>query len=127
MLSEQLFSVGERKAAVTYKVTVHGIPGPEPFTVFSVSAGTTAAQLLHQVSFLLNCRLFIPRIHTDILLDLCLPVLLTHRVVVVHSSQQGVLLEMYCCGINYAANTQHGIFPILTSENVFIILEHISY
>uniref|UniRef100_A0A8C3R3P8 Phosphoinositide phospholipase C n=1 Tax=Cyanoderma ruficeps TaxID=181631 RepID=A0A8C3R3P8_9PASS len=44
-----LFSLGERKAAVTYKVTVHGIPGPEPFTVFSVSAGTTAAQLLHQL------------------------------------------------------------------------------
>lgn len=50
MLSEQLFSQGERKAAVTYKVTVHGIPGPEPFTVFSVNVGTTAAQLLNQVS-----------------------------------------------------------------------------
>lgn len=56
MLSEQLFSLGERKAAVTHKVTVHGIPGPEPFTVFSVGAGTTAGQLLHQVSFLLDCR-----------------------------------------------------------------------
>ncbi|RMC11544.1 hypothetical protein DUI87_11664 [Hirundo rustica rustica] len=44
-----LFSLGERKAPVTYKVTVHGIPGPEPFTVFSVNAGTTAAQLLHQL------------------------------------------------------------------------------
>lgn len=49
MLSEQLFSLGERKAAVSHKVTVHGIPGPEPFTVFSVGAGTTAAQLLHQL------------------------------------------------------------------------------
>ncbi|XP_064572366.1 1-phosphatidylinositol 4,5-bisphosphate phosphodiesterase epsilon-1 isoform X1 [Zonotrichia leucophrys gambelii] len=47
--ASMLFSPGERKAAVTYKVTVHGIPGPEPFTVFSVSAGTTAAQLLHQL------------------------------------------------------------------------------
>ncbi|KAM4774396.1 1-phosphatidylinositol 4,5-bisphosphate phosphodiesterase epsilon-1 isoform 3-T3 [Cyanocitta cristata] len=47
--ASMLFSLGERKAPVTYKVTVHGIPGPEPFTVFSVSAGTTAAQLLHQL------------------------------------------------------------------------------
>ncbi|XP_027765256.1 1-phosphatidylinositol 4,5-bisphosphate phosphodiesterase epsilon-1 isoform X2 [Empidonax traillii] len=47
--ASMLFSQGERKAAVTYKVTVHGVPGPEPFTVFNVSAGTTAAQLLHQL------------------------------------------------------------------------------
>lgn len=57
MLPKQLFSMGERKAAVTHKVTIHGIPGPEPFTVFNVSGGTTAAQLLHQVSCPLNCRL----------------------------------------------------------------------
>uniref|UniRef100_A0A8V0ZJA1 Phosphoinositide phospholipase C n=1 Tax=Gallus gallus TaxID=9031 RepID=A0A8V0ZJA1_CHICK len=45
-----LFSSAERKASVPYKVTIHGIPGPEPFTVFNISGGTTAAQLLHQVS-----------------------------------------------------------------------------
>uniref|UniRef100_A0A8C3KP84 Phosphoinositide phospholipase C n=1 Tax=Calidris pygmaea TaxID=425635 RepID=A0A8C3KP84_9CHAR len=47
--ASMLFSAGDRKAAVTHKVTIHGIPGPEPFTVFSVGGGTTAAQLLHQV------------------------------------------------------------------------------
>ncbi|NXW29504.1 PLCE1 phosphodiesterase, partial [Phaetusa simplex] len=47
--ASMLFSPGERKAAVTYKVTIHGIPGPEPFTVFTVSGGTTAAQLLQQL------------------------------------------------------------------------------
>uniref|UniRef100_A0A8V0ZJI4 Phosphoinositide phospholipase C n=1 Tax=Gallus gallus TaxID=9031 RepID=A0A8V0ZJI4_CHICK len=44
-----LFSSAERKASVPYKVTIHGIPGPEPFTVFNISGGTTAAQLLHQL------------------------------------------------------------------------------
>ncbi|NXA34544.1 PLCE1 phosphodiesterase, partial [Eudromia elegans] len=44
-----LFSTAERRAAAAHKVTVHGIPGPEPFTVFNISAGTTAAQLLHQL------------------------------------------------------------------------------
>uniref|UniRef100_A0A8B9ZHE6 Phosphoinositide phospholipase C n=1 Tax=Anas platyrhynchos TaxID=8839 RepID=A0A8B9ZHE6_ANAPL len=48
--ASMLFSTGERKASVPYKVTIHGIPGPEPFTVFNISAGTTAAQLLQQVS-----------------------------------------------------------------------------
>uniref|UniRef100_A0A8C3PT51 Phosphoinositide phospholipase C n=1 Tax=Calidris pygmaea TaxID=425635 RepID=A0A8C3PT51_9CHAR len=47
--ASMLFSAGDRKAAVTHKVTIHGIPGPEPFTVFSVGGGTTAAQLLHQL------------------------------------------------------------------------------
>uniref|UniRef100_A0A8B9MZH0 Phosphoinositide phospholipase C n=1 Tax=Accipiter nisus TaxID=211598 RepID=A0A8B9MZH0_9AVES len=47
--ASMLFSMAERKPAVTYKVTIHGIPGPEPFTVFNISGGTTAAQLLHQL------------------------------------------------------------------------------
>uniref|UniRef100_A0A8B9TCH9 Phosphoinositide phospholipase C n=1 Tax=Anas platyrhynchos TaxID=8839 RepID=A0A8B9TCH9_ANAPL len=47
--ASMLFSTGERKASVPYKVTIHGIPGPEPFTVFNISAGTTAAQLLQQL------------------------------------------------------------------------------
>ncbi|NXE52996.1 PLCE1 phosphodiesterase, partial [Casuarius casuarius] len=47
--TSMLFSTAERRAAVAYKVTIHGIPGPEPFTVFNISGGTTAAQLLHQL------------------------------------------------------------------------------
>ncbi|NWI19117.1 PLCE1 phosphodiesterase, partial [Crypturellus soui] len=47
--ASMLFSTADRRAAATHKVTVHGIPGPEPFTVFNISGGTTAAQLLHQL------------------------------------------------------------------------------
>lgn len=36
--------------AIQYKVTIHGAPGPEPFTVVSVSEHTTAKQLLDMVS-----------------------------------------------------------------------------
>ncbi|XP_015201851.2 1-phosphatidylinositol 4,5-bisphosphate phosphodiesterase epsilon-1 isoform X3 [Lepisosteus oculatus] len=43
-----LFSTEERRAAVQFKVTVHGVPGPEPFTVLSVSEKTSARQLLHR-------------------------------------------------------------------------------
>uniref|UniRef100_A0A3P8XGD7 Phosphoinositide phospholipase C n=1 Tax=Esox lucius TaxID=8010 RepID=A0A3P8XGD7_ESOLU len=41
-----LFSSEERRAAQKHKVTVHGVPGPEPFTVVSVSEQTTARELL---------------------------------------------------------------------------------
>ncbi|XP_041117060.1 1-phosphatidylinositol 4,5-bisphosphate phosphodiesterase epsilon-1-like isoform X3 [Polyodon spathula] len=44
-----VFSTEERRAAALYKVTVHGAPGPEPFTVLSVSEKTTARQLLHKL------------------------------------------------------------------------------
>ncbi|MGH0117316.1 UNVERIFIED_CONTAM: hypothetical protein FKN15_013839, partial [Acipenser sinensis] len=44
-----VFSTEERRAAALYKVTVHGVPGPEPFTVLSVSEKTTARQLLHKL------------------------------------------------------------------------------
>ncbi|XP_039402632.1 1-phosphatidylinositol 4,5-bisphosphate phosphodiesterase epsilon-1 isoform X3 [Mauremys reevesii] len=44
-----LFSTEEKRTSTLYKVTIHGIPGPEPFTVFTISEGTTAAQLLHQI------------------------------------------------------------------------------
>ncbi|XP_043406650.1 1-phosphatidylinositol 4,5-bisphosphate phosphodiesterase epsilon-1 isoform X1 [Chelonia mydas] len=44
-----LFSIEEKRTSKLYKVTIHGIPGPEPFTVFTISEGTTAAQLLHQI------------------------------------------------------------------------------
>ncbi|XP_063163477.1 1-phosphatidylinositol 4,5-bisphosphate phosphodiesterase epsilon-1 isoform X2 [Candoia aspera] len=43
------FSTAEWRAAVVYKVTIHGVPGPEPFTVFPVRQGTTVAQLLHEI------------------------------------------------------------------------------
>ncbi|XP_044521631.1 1-phosphatidylinositol 4,5-bisphosphate phosphodiesterase epsilon-1 isoform X1 [Gracilinanus agilis] len=44
-----MFSTEERKGLVTYKVTVHGIPGPEPFGVFIINEETKAKQLLHQI------------------------------------------------------------------------------
>uniref|UniRef100_A0A4X2JUY1 Phosphoinositide phospholipase C n=1 Tax=Vombatus ursinus TaxID=29139 RepID=A0A4X2JUY1_VOMUR len=44
-----MFSTEERKGLVTYKVTVHGIPGPEPFTTFIINKETKAKQLLHQI------------------------------------------------------------------------------
>ncbi|XP_069836485.1 1-phosphatidylinositol 4,5-bisphosphate phosphodiesterase epsilon-1 isoform X2 [Dendropsophus ebraccatus] len=44
-----VFNSEERRAATTFKVTVHGIPGPEPFSVFSINCGTTAKQLLDQI------------------------------------------------------------------------------
>ncbi|XP_061491487.1 1-phosphatidylinositol 4,5-bisphosphate phosphodiesterase epsilon-1 isoform X2 [Rhineura floridana] len=43
------FSTAERRMAAMYKVTIHGVPGPEPFTLFTIRQGTTAAQLLHQI------------------------------------------------------------------------------
>uniref|UniRef100_W5KBX6 Phosphoinositide phospholipase C n=1 Tax=Astyanax mexicanus TaxID=7994 RepID=W5KBX6_ASTMX len=41
-----LFSSEERRARIQHKVTVHGAPGPEPFTVVTVSEHITAKQLL---------------------------------------------------------------------------------
>ncbi|KAG8552291.1 hypothetical protein GDO81_004471 [Engystomops pustulosus] len=51
-----VFSSEERRAASTFKVTVHGIPGPEPFSIFSISSGTTAKQLLDQILATKNRR-----------------------------------------------------------------------
>uniref|UniRef100_A0A8C1Q6K5 Phosphoinositide phospholipase C n=1 Tax=Cyprinus carpio TaxID=7962 RepID=A0A8C1Q6K5_CYPCA len=45
-LPVSLFSTEERRAAQQHKVTVHGVPGPEPFTVMCVDEYTTAKQLL---------------------------------------------------------------------------------
>ncbi len=50
LLSSQLFSTEERRAAQQHNVTVHGVPGPEPFTVMCVDEYTTAKQLLDTVS-----------------------------------------------------------------------------
>ncbi|XP_074089437.1 1-phosphatidylinositol 4,5-bisphosphate phosphodiesterase epsilon-1 [Macrotis lagotis] len=47
--ASMMFSTEERKNLVTYKVTVHGIPGPEPFTIFIINKETKAKQLLHQI------------------------------------------------------------------------------
>ncbi|XP_066475456.1 1-phosphatidylinositol 4,5-bisphosphate phosphodiesterase epsilon-1 [Tiliqua scincoides] len=43
------FSTADRRATAMYKVTIHGVPGPEPFTLFTVREGTTAGQLLQQI------------------------------------------------------------------------------
>uniref|UniRef100_A0A8C2AAP5 Phosphoinositide phospholipase C n=1 Tax=Cyprinus carpio TaxID=7962 RepID=A0A8C2AAP5_CYPCA len=53
-----LFSTEERRAAQQHKVTVHGVPGPEPFTVMCVNEYTTAKQLLDSVSVNEQNRLF---------------------------------------------------------------------
>lgn len=45
----QLFSSEEKHVSQQHSVTVYGAPGPEPFTVFSVTAQTTAKQLLDMV------------------------------------------------------------------------------
>ncbi|XP_062859440.1 1-phosphatidylinositol 4,5-bisphosphate phosphodiesterase epsilon-1 [Trichomycterus rosablanca] len=45
-LASVLFSTEEKRAARQHKVTVHGAPGPEPFTVVSVREHTSAKQLL---------------------------------------------------------------------------------
>lgn len=50
LLSMQLFSSEEKCASQQHQVTVHGAPGPEPFTVFCVTEQTTAKQLLDTVS-----------------------------------------------------------------------------
>ncbi|KAG7325526.1 hypothetical protein KOW79_011842, partial [Hemibagrus wyckioides] len=42
-----LFSSEERRAVQQHKVTVHGAPGPEPFTVIRVKEHTTVKQLLN--------------------------------------------------------------------------------
>lgn len=44
-----MFSTEERKCLQTHRVTVHGVPGPEPFTVFSINGSTKAKQLLQQI------------------------------------------------------------------------------
>ncbi|XP_061562127.1 1-phosphatidylinositol 4,5-bisphosphate phosphodiesterase epsilon-1 isoform X1 [Phycodurus eques] len=44
--SSQLFSPEEKHASQQHRVTLHGAPGPEPFTVFSITEHTTSKQLL---------------------------------------------------------------------------------
>ncbi|KAM9837938.1 1-phosphatidylinositol 4,5-bisphosphate phosphodiesterase epsilon-1 [Aulostomus maculatus] len=47
--SSLLFSSEEKRASPQHMVTVHGAPGPEPFTVFCITEHTTAKQLLDMV------------------------------------------------------------------------------
>ncbi|XP_021051991.1 1-phosphatidylinositol 4,5-bisphosphate phosphodiesterase epsilon-1 isoform X1 [Mus pahari] len=49
MPASLMFNTEERKCSQTHKVTVHGVPGPEPFAVFTINEGTKAKQLLQQV------------------------------------------------------------------------------
>lgn len=49
MPASLMFNTEERKCLQTHRVTVHGVPGPEPFTVFSINGGTKAKQLLQQI------------------------------------------------------------------------------
>ncbi|XP_067908704.1 1-phosphatidylinositol 4,5-bisphosphate phosphodiesterase epsilon-1-like [Heterodontus francisci] len=44
-----LFNTEDHRSGVSYQVTVHGVPGPEPFTVFAVNEKTTARQLVHKI------------------------------------------------------------------------------
>ncbi|XP_033622233.1 LOW QUALITY PROTEIN: 1-phosphatidylinositol 4,5-bisphosphate phosphodiesterase epsilon-1 [Fukomys damarensis] len=49
MPASLMFNTEERKCLQTHRVTVHGVPGPEPFAVFTINGGTKAKQLLQQV------------------------------------------------------------------------------
>ncbi|KAL6031130.1 hypothetical protein STEG23_024746 [Scotinomys teguina] len=49
MPASSMFNTEERRCSQTHRVTVHGVPGPEPFAVFTVSGGTKAKQLLQQI------------------------------------------------------------------------------
>ncbi|XP_048407392.1 1-phosphatidylinositol 4,5-bisphosphate phosphodiesterase epsilon-1 isoform X2 [Stegostoma tigrinum] len=47
--SSVLFNTEDHRSEGSYQVTVHGVPGPEPFTVFAVNEKTTARQLLYKI------------------------------------------------------------------------------
>ncbi|XP_057634033.1 1-phosphatidylinositol 4,5-bisphosphate phosphodiesterase epsilon-1 [Chionomys nivalis] len=49
MPASLMFNSEERKCSQTHRVTVHGVPGPEPFAVFTINGGTKAKQLLQQI------------------------------------------------------------------------------
>lgn len=49
MPASLMFNTEERKCSQTHRVTVHGVPGPEPFAIFSIHGGTKAKQLLQQI------------------------------------------------------------------------------
>ena len=45
----QWYSTDDQRTYQKHRLTVHGAPGPEPFTVFPVCPQTTARQLLDMV------------------------------------------------------------------------------
>ncbi|XP_072413867.1 1-phosphatidylinositol 4,5-bisphosphate phosphodiesterase epsilon-1 isoform X2 [Chiloscyllium punctatum] len=47
--SSVLFNSEDHRSEASYQVTVHGVPGPEPFTVFAVNEKITARQLLYKI------------------------------------------------------------------------------
>ncbi|XP_072335151.1 1-phosphatidylinositol 4,5-bisphosphate phosphodiesterase epsilon-1 isoform X2 [Scyliorhinus torazame] len=47
--SSVLFNNEDHRPGVSCQVTIHGVPGPEPFTVFAVSEKTTAGQLVNKI------------------------------------------------------------------------------
>ncbi|XP_036024173.1 1-phosphatidylinositol 4,5-bisphosphate phosphodiesterase epsilon-1 [Onychomys torridus] len=49
MPASSMFNTEERKCSQMHRVTVHGVPGPEPFAVFTINGGTKAKQLLQQI------------------------------------------------------------------------------
>ncbi|XP_073934835.1 1-phosphatidylinositol 4,5-bisphosphate phosphodiesterase epsilon-1 isoform X3 [Castor canadensis] len=49
MPASLMFNTEERRCFQTHRVTVHGVPGPEPFAVFTINGGTKAKQLLQQI------------------------------------------------------------------------------
>ncbi|XP_072095417.1 1-phosphatidylinositol 4,5-bisphosphate phosphodiesterase epsilon-1 isoform X2 [Mobula birostris] len=48
-LASMLFSTEDQRAAVSYHVTVYGVPGAEPFGVFVANEKTTARQLILKI------------------------------------------------------------------------------
>ncbi|XP_051883212.1 1-phosphatidylinositol 4,5-bisphosphate phosphodiesterase epsilon-1 isoform X3 [Pristis pectinata] len=48
-LASMLFNTEDQRSAISYHVTVYGVPGPEPFSVFVVHEKTTARQLMYKI------------------------------------------------------------------------------
>ncbi|KAM6951573.1 1-phosphatidylinositol 4,5-bisphosphate phosphodiesterase epsilon-1-like [Aplochiton taeniatus] len=55
MPASMLFSSEEQRANRQHRVTIHGLPGGEPFTVLSISEQTTAKQLLDMMPSAPGC------------------------------------------------------------------------
>ncbi|XP_078079672.1 1-phosphatidylinositol 4,5-bisphosphate phosphodiesterase epsilon-1 isoform X3 [Mustelus asterias] len=47
--SSVLFNSEDHGSRISHQVTIHGVPGPEPFTVFAVSEKATANQLVNKI------------------------------------------------------------------------------
>ncbi|KAJ8248637.1 hypothetical protein GJAV_G00244150 [Gymnothorax javanicus] len=73
--ASMFFSTDAQRAAVVRRVTVHGGPGPEPFSVFNVSEKTSVSQLLDMLlsqsgvstsdCFLVEAKVFLSREKSD--------------------------------------------------------------